>query len=86
MRSSVLFLPVATAPDGSPTRSKAAPEVRPVCCGLGVVASVLSGEQNHSCYGQNSEQGYIDEYAAASFRGPHEQGEPESTTSNRDPA
>jgi hypothetical protein len=54
--------------------------------GLGVVTSVLSGEQNHSCYGQNSEQGYIDEYAAASFRGPHEQGEPKSATSNCGPA
>jgi len=50
------------------------------------MASVLAGEQNHSCYGQNSEQGYINEYAAASFRGPHEQGEPKGTTSNCGPA
>jgi len=51
---------------------------------LGVAISVLAGQQNHSCY-ENSEQHYIDEYAAAGFRGPHEHDERESATSNLGP-
>jgi hypothetical protein len=62
-----------------------APKGRPAAL-LGVVTSVLPGEQNHGHYGQHNEQAYIDEDAAASSRGPHEQRQPENATSNHGPA